>query len=34
MPPAISVGVPTYNGTKYLRKYLDGILARSFENFE
>ena len=34
MIPTISVCVPVYNGTKYLRECLDSILVQSFENFE
>lgn len=34
MTPAVSVCVPTYNGTKYLRECLDSILVQSFEHFE
>lgn len=32
--PAITVGLPVYNGQAYLRDALDSILAQTFEDFE
>ena len=32
--PRISIGLPVYNGEKYLRETLDGLLAQSFRDFE
>ena len=32
--PAVSVGVPVYNGERYLREALDSLLAQTFTNFE
>lgn len=34
MKPKISVCVPTYNGSQFLRECLDSILAQTFSNFE
>ncbi len=34
MAPPISVGVPVYNGEKYLRVALDGLLKQTFTDFE
>ena len=34
MTPLISVCVPTYNASKYLRECLDSILAQTFTDFE
>jgi glycosyltransferase involved in cell wall biosynthesis len=33
-PPKVSVGMPVYNGERYLKEALDSILAQSFDNFE
>lgn len=30
----VSIGLPVYNGQKYLRVAIDSIIAQSFENFE
>ena len=32
--PAVSIGMPVYNGEKYIREALDSLLAQTFENFE
>src|SRR5207245_5286947 len=32
--PRVSVGLPVYNGEKFLRKRLDSVLEQTFENFE
>ncbi len=32
--PQISIGVPVYNGEKYLAAALDSLMAQSFEDFE
>jgi hypothetical protein len=32
--PRVSVGVPVYNGERYLRQALDSILAQTFSDFE
>lgn len=32
--PKVSIGMPVYNGAKYLRKSLDSILAQDFEDLE
>lgn len=32
--PRVSIGLPVYNGEKYLRKALESILAQTFKNFE
>jgi glycosyltransferase involved in cell wall biosynthesis len=34
MTPLVSVGIPTYNGAKYLRESVDSVLAQSFKDFE
>lgn len=33
-PPRLSVGLPVYNGEKYLAESLDALLGQSYENFE
>lgn len=33
-PPRISVGLPVYNGERYLREALDSLLSQSFADFE
>ncbi len=32
--PAISIGMPVYNGEKYLREAVDSLLAQTFSDFE
>ncbi len=32
--PKVTVGLPVYNGERYLRATLDSILAQDFEDFE
>ncbi len=32
--PAVSIGMPVYNGAKYIREALDSLLAQSFTDFE
>ena len=32
--PRISIGLPVYNGEKFLRKKIESILSQTFENFE
>jgi glycosyltransferase involved in cell wall biosynthesis len=32
--PRVSIGVPVYNGQRYLREALDSILAQTFSDFE
>jgi glycosyltransferase involved in cell wall biosynthesis len=34
MAPRLSIGLPVYNGTNYLRESLDALLAQSFGDFE
>lgn len=34
MSPRVSIGVPVYNGERYLQHALDSILAQSFTDFE
>jgi len=33
-PPEVSVIIPTYNATKYIREALDSILTQTFQDFE
>lgn len=33
-PPRVSIGMPVYNGDKYVRDALDSLLAQTFSNFE
>jgi glycosyltransferase involved in cell wall biosynthesis len=33
-PPKVSIGLPVYNGARYLREALDSILAQTFRDFE
>lgn len=32
--PLVSIGVPVYDGEKYIRRALDSLLAQDYENFE
>lgn len=32
--PLVSIGMPVYNGEKYIRQALDSLLAQDYENFE
>lgn len=32
--PQVSIGMPVYNGEKYLREALDSLLAQTFDDFE
>ncbi|HBE43981.1 MAG TPA: hypothetical protein DDW17_00665 [Deltaproteobacteria bacterium] len=32
--PLVSIGLPVYNGEKYIRQALDSLLAQDFEDFE
>jgi len=32
--PRVSIGMPVYNGGKYIRQALDSLLAQDYENFE
>src|SRR6185436_6923974 len=32
--PRVSIGVPVYNGERYLAATLDSLLAQTFDNFE
>lgn len=32
--PIVSIGMPVYNGEKYIRQALDSLLAQDFKNFE
>jgi glycosyltransferase involved in cell wall biosynthesis len=32
--PRVSIGLPVYNGSRYLRQALDSVLAQSFQDFE
>jgi glycosyltransferase involved in cell wall biosynthesis len=34
LTPKVSIGLPVYNGEKYLSKTLDNLLEQSFDNFE
>ncbi|MCD6288222.1 MAG: glycosyltransferase family 2 protein [Candidatus Hydrogenedentes bacterium] len=33
-PPKVSIGLPVYNGMRYIEEVLDSILAQSFTDFE
>lgn len=33
-PPRVSVGLPVYNGERYLREAIDGILGQTFDDLE
>ncbi len=30
----VSIGMPAYNGERYIRKALNSLLAQDYENFE
>src|SRR3989442_1198286 len=32
--PLVSIGLPIYNGERYLRQALDSLLSQAYENFE
>ena len=32
--PVVTVGIPVFNGDKFLHKRLDSILSQSFKNFQ
>ena len=32
--PLVSIGMPMYNGERYIRKAIDSLLAQDYENFE
>ena len=32
--PMITIGLPVYNGERFIQKRLDSLLKQSFENFE
>ncbi len=32
--PRVSIGLPVYNGEKYLEEALDSILAQTYKDFE
>lgn len=32
--PRVSVGLPVYNGERFLRESLDSLLSQTFEDFE
>jgi glycosyltransferase involved in cell wall biosynthesis len=34
MIPLVSIGIPTYNGTKYLRESVESVLSQTFKDFE
>ena len=34
MTPTVSIGLPVYNGARFLRRALDALLAQSFRDFE
>lgn len=33
-PPRVSIGLPIYNGAKYMREALESLLAQTYEDFE
>ncbi|MGE5303542.1 MAG: glycosyltransferase [Alphaproteobacteria bacterium] len=34
MAPLVSIGIPTYNGAKYLRESVESVLAQTFKDFD
>ena len=32
--PLVSIGMPVYNGEKYIRQALDSLLNQTYKNFE
>ncbi|MEM4134638.1 MAG: glycosyltransferase, partial [Candidatus Micrarchaeia archaeon] len=32
--PLVSIGMPVYNGERFIRQALDSLLAQDYENFE
>jgi len=32
--PRVSIGMPVYNGERFLQEALDSVLAQTFEDFE
>jgi len=34
MPPLVSIGMPVYNGARYIREALDSLLGQTFTDFE
>ena len=34
IPPRVSVGMPVYNGERYVKAALDAVLAQTFRDFE
>ena len=32
--PKVSIGLPVYNGERYIHKILDSVLAQTFQDFE
>ena len=32
--PKVSIGMPVYNGEKFIREALDSLLSKSFTDFE
>ena len=32
--PRISIGLPVYNGERYLKEAIDSVLAQTFRDFE
>ncbi len=32
--PRVSIGLPVYNGERYIRESLDSLLKQTFEDFE
>lgn len=32
--PKVSIGLPVFNGARFIRKSLDSLLGQTFDNFE